>query len=82
MGTFAVSVRAVGNHGCQREKKSGEGVEGCGATSCTDCITREYVAKLRASGASVEIANVTHWPGTDSQVIDNLIGAKKRSGNF
>lgn len=81
MGTFVTTVRAVGNHGCQREKKDGELVIGCGQAGCTDCITREYVAKLRSIGTSIVEARVHHWPDGDKQIVDNLLTAK-RLGSF
>jgi hypothetical protein len=81
MGTFNVSVQAVGNHGCQREKKDGEEVAGCGLPGCVDCITREFVAKLKSSGASFDFATLTHWPGQPSEVRDDLL-TKKRKGSF
>lgn len=81
MGTFVVGVRAVGNHGCQREKLHGEVVTGCGQPGCTDCITREYVSKLKASGASISEASITHWPDGEGTVIDNL-RTGKRYGSF
>lgn len=81
MGTFVVTVRAVGNHGCERDKKHGEEVVGCGQPYCTDCITREYVAKLKEKGANVEEATILHWPNSTPQILDNLV-TKKRTGNF
>jgi hypothetical protein len=80
MGTFNVHVQAVGNHGCQREVKSGGIVEGCGHPNCTDCITRKYIADLKAIGTSVESAVLTHWPQNNT-IVDNLLD-KKRSGSF
>lgn len=84
MGTFRVEVEAVGGHGCQREVKDGEVVTGCGQPSCPDCITREYVAKLRSTGAYFEqggYAKLTHWPGQQSAVVDDLLTGV-RSGSF
>lgn len=84
MGQFRVTVIAVGNHGCQRDEQRKDpkmDVEGCGQPNCTDCITREYVAKLKASGGSVSEASVHHWPGTHGEVLDNLL-TKKRTGSF
>jgi hypothetical protein len=81
MGQFIVHVDAVGNHGCQREVKDGEIVTGCRQAGCTDCITREYVEHLRNHGTSVSAATVTHWPGTESEVRDDLLTGK-RSGSF
>jgi hypothetical protein len=90
MGTFRVELQAVGNHGCQREVKDGEKVEGCKQPGCVDCITREYVQKLLAAGASfstmgqlnnVGYAQLTHWPGQRGTVTDDLLSGV-RAGNF
>ena len=83
MGQFRVTVVAVGNHGCQREigKQIGAIVEGCGNGNCTDCITRDYIKSLRASGASVSEASIHHWPSQQGEVLDNLI-TKLRTGSF
>ena len=90
MGTFRVEVQAVGGHGCQRELRDGAVVAGCGQPGCPDCITREYVAKLKASGASfwestdpnnTGYARLTHWPGQTSEVKDDLLTGV-RSGSF
>jgi hypothetical protein len=81
MGQFTVHVDAVGNHGCQRDKKDGETVVGCEQSHCTDCITREYVRRLKRSGAIMAAAVITHWPGTESEVCDDLLTGK-RDGSF
>ncbi len=82
MGQFRVTVVAVGNHGCGRDGvRSGEGMMPCGQANCTDCITRRYVADLKASGAALSEATVHHWPGTKGEVIDNLLTGI-RTGSF
>lgn len=81
MGQFIVAVDAVGNHGCQREIKDGGTVIGCEKSSCTDCITREYVRRLKRSGAMMAAATITHWPGSESEVRDDLLTGQ-RSGSF
>jgi len=91
MGQFHVVVRAVGNHGCERDKKAGETVIGCERPGCTDCITREYVRRLKKSGAQVYVAAIDHWPtGTidtvnplepTGQVQDDLVTGT-RTGSF
>lgn len=90
MGTFRVEVQAVGGHGCQRDVKDGGTVVGCGSPSCPDCITREYIAKLKATGVSFDTtgsentigyAKITHWPGQRGTVFDNLLTGL-RSGSF
>lgn len=60
MGDFRITIDAVGNHGCEREKQYD--LAGCGQPGCTDCLTREFVEKLKASGASVQRAQIEHWP--------------------
>ena len=81
MGQFRVTVDAVGGHGCQREKGDGEFVIGCERPGCPDCIAREFVRRLRRSGATVNVATLEHWPGTESQVTDDLLTGI-RSGSF
>lgn len=81
MGQFRVEVTATGGHGCQRELKDGEQVEGCGQPHCPDCIARGFVKELRDRGASVETAELIHWPGQPGEVRDDLL-SKKRSGSF
>ena len=87
MGTFRVSVTAVGNHGCQRQMNGAEIITGCGQSGCTDCITREYVEKLKKA-ASVSEAYILHWPGSQvrpdglgGEVLDNLL-TERRLGRF
>jgi len=87
MGTFRVTVVAVGNHGCQRDKSGSDVITGCGQPGCTDCITREYVAKLK-SCATVSEAIIHHWPGSQlrpdglaGDVVDNLL-TERRLGRF
>ena len=90
MGTFRVEVQCVGGHGCCREIKDGGTVAGCGHESCVDCITREFVSKLKKAGAYFYpnpdpnhdgYARITHWPGDKSTVIDDLLTGI-RKGNF
>jgi|HubBroStandDraft_6_1064221.scaffolds.fasta_scaffold00062_42 hypothetical protein len=81
MGQFVVHVDAIGNHGCQRDRKDGETVVGCDQSQCTDCITREYVRRLKRGGTMMTAATITHWPGSDSEVRDDLLSGK-RSGSF
>lgn len=63
MGDFRIVVDATGGHGCQREKGTGEGaIFGCRSQTCPDCITQEYVAKMKAAGHHVSKAVLIHWP--------------------
>lgn len=81
MGQFNVNVTAVGGHGCQREIKDGQEVKGCGQSNCPDCIARDFYKKLCEIGCSVESATLIHWPGTSTEVVDDLI-TRIRKGNF
>lgn len=91
MGTFRVEVQGVGGHGCQRNVGNGEKVElSCGSSGCIDCVTREYVTKLRQMGVMFmknEDPNndghavLTHWPGQKNQVVDDLL-TRERTGSF
>lgn len=80
MGTFRVEIEAVGGHGCEREKKDGETVYGCGWQSCPDCRIREFVADLQRR-YSVNSAVLIHWPGQPGEVQDNLL-TRVRKGSF
>lgn len=89
MGQFRATITGSGGHGCQREVKDGEHVVGCERPHCPDCIIRECVRRLKRGGvnfdgASGEVPNqaiIEHWPGTSSQVTDDLITGT-RSGSF
>jgi hypothetical protein len=63
MGDYRVVVEATGGHGCQRETGKDEGkIFGCRRQDCPDCITQEYVAKMKAIGQHVKSATLVHWP--------------------
>jgi hypothetical protein len=82
MGQFRITVTAVGGHGCQREVKDGETLrEFCGSSTCPDCAGREFVRTLKRQGQNVEQAKLEHWPGTPSQVTDDLVTGQ-RTGSF
>ena len=82
MGLFRVEVEAVGGHGCQRNIGDGQQVQNyCGSPGCPDCIAREFVRSLKRTGAMVQKAVLTHWPGTSTEVRDDLLSGT-RSGKF
>lgn len=70
----------------------------CSAPSCVDCRARDLVDALKASGSmlgpdtcSVTAADgtvykhgatMTHWPGTDGTVTDDLAAGKRVKGHF
>jgi hypothetical protein len=81
MGQFRVEIVAVGGHGCERDRKDGEQVYGCNSRNCPDCITREFLETLQRKGSSIEKAELIHWPGSPSEVRDDLL-TRKRTGSF
>jgi hypothetical protein len=87
MGDFRVTVEALGGHGCQREKGDGETVIGCERQGCPDCMAREFVRRLKRSGATVKLAEIRHWPAdmpgytAEREVRDNLLTGQ-RAGEF
>jgi hypothetical protein len=81
MGNYRVEIEAVGGHGCQREVKEGSVVYGCGRRDCPDCAAREFVAELKRKGNSMVHARLIHWPGTPTEVQDDLLTGI-RKGNF
>lgn len=81
MGTYRIEVQAAGGHGCQREIADGSKVYGCNKMGCPDCEARRFVELLKSQGQNIESATLTHWPGQESQVIDDLV-TKIRHGNF
>jgi hypothetical protein len=82
MGQFRVEVTAVGGHGCQRQIKDGGQIQQfCGSPSCPDCVAREFVRSLKRAGAMLEKAELIHWPGSSTEVRDDLL-TLKRTGSF
>jgi hypothetical protein len=81
MGMFRLTVEAVGGHGCQREKGDGEHAVGCERPGCPDCIAREFVRRLKRSGAMVSTATLVHWPNDPGEVRDDLLTGL-RQGSF
>ncbi len=90
MGDFRIEVNAVGGHGCQREVKDGGTVYGCGSMRCPDCLAAKFVADLARAGCMVKAAQLVHWPGQPTEVVDDFdtpsavmaITPRTRRGSF
>lgn len=81
MGNFTINIKSVGGHGQDRTKKDGEVVDfNAGGPSTPDAIAKKCVDELKAAGMTCE-ATITHWPGQDSEVVDDLVTGM-RKGNF
>lgn len=92
MGDFRIIVNAIGGHGQDRAKKSGDVVDFSeGGYNSPEAIAKRFVDELKAKGVNVESAVVVHWPldnyggqtqnGRTSQIIDDLLTGK-RTGSF
>jgi hypothetical protein len=82
MGDFRITINAVGGHGQDRSKKDGETVDfNAGGEGTPDSVAKKCVDELKAKGVDVTSATITHWPGSETEVTDDLLtGARK--GNF
>lgn len=89
MGDFRIVIEAMGGHGCQREKATGEHVIGCEQHGCPDCMVRELVRRMKRAGVTLHCAEIVHWPAdmegrgysTEGEVRDNLLTGV-RTGKF
>ncbi len=85
MGNFRIEIDGCGGHGCQREVKDGGTVTGCGNVHCPDCKARRFVAEMKAAGffdyPPSATATLIHWPGTTTEVRDDLLTGVRR-GSF
>src|SRR5690349_18906593 len=72
MGLFRIVREAAGGHGCQRELGDGEKVFGCRRQDCADCVTQEYIVKMKKIFV-VNKSELIHWSEDPSQVIDEIV---------
>lgn len=82
MGDYRLRVFAVGGHGCDREALEGESIAYKPDCTCPDCLFKQFVEKLKTSGNSVSLAQETHWPGTDQEIVDDVLNSRRLRGQF
>lgn len=86
MGMHRIEITMVGGHGCDRKAKAGDPLYGCQRMDCPDCAFRALVERFSARGCfsnGVDCgATITHWPGTDGEVVDDLVAGKRIKGAF
>jgi len=76
MGQFNITITAVGPHGCDRKAKAGDKLYGrCQKMNCPDCLAYDFVQMLRQKGMQIDKAEFRHWPGSSSEVVDDLLPA-------
>lgn len=82
MGEFLVTIKAVGGHGVDRDKKDGEIVDfNAEGEGSPDAVAKKCVDDLLLLGCVEVSATITHWPGMPEEVKDDLVTGI-RSGNF
>ena len=90
MGDFRIVIDMVGNHGHDRENKTGKDINF--GTNTPEAIIKEALEKIKnLNQASIQSAVVYHWPidnyggplknGRTTQIVDCLV-ENKRAGNF
>lgn len=83
MGNFNLEVKAVGGHGCDRTTKEGGSLKlPYHGRNCPDCLFALFVEELKRNGCSISSATITHWPGENGQVVDDINTMKRESGQF
>lgn len=82
MGQYKIEITAAGGHGVDRDKKDGEEVDfGAEGHFSPDAIAHRVMKELERFGSQIDSATITHWPGEESEVVDNLFTGI-RKGNF
>ena len=86
MGDYNINITASGGHGCERKAKAGDKLYGrCGRFSCPDCAAYDFVQRIKQNGGfggPTAQALFTHWPGQDSQVVDDMLLNERLTGQF
>ena len=87
MGDFNINITATGGHGCDRKAKTGDKLYGrCGKFGCPDCMAHDFVQQLKQRGmfgsSNAAKAEFTHWPGTPTAVVDDMLSNERKSGQF
>jgi hypothetical protein len=88
MGTFNINITAIGGHGCDRKAKAGDKLYArCGRFDCPDCMAHELVQRMKQRGMfgsdpTNDRAELTHWPGTTSEVVDDMLTNQRAKGQF
>jgi hypothetical protein len=88
MGHHRIVIDMVGGHGCDRTAVEGEPRMFCGSASCPDCAARALVEHFKRAGAfgssnhAEAGAVIIHWPGSISEVVDDLLTGKRAKGSF
>ncbi len=81
MGQFRIVIEAMGGHGEQREVGDGGKLDVYAyPDGAVDKAAFDLVKWLKAH-TTVSSATLTHWPGTEAEVVDDLV-ERVRHGSF
>lgn len=92
MGDFRIVIDAVGGHGQDRDKKTGEVVNfSLGGEQSPEALALKFVEALKSAGMTPSEAKIIHWPidnyggqlknNRSSQIVDDLLTGR-RNGSF
>ncbi len=83
MAQFTLTITAIGPNGCDRKAQPGDKLHGrCSKLTCPDCLTYDYMLLLRQKGMAIGDATFTHQPGTDREVVDDMVLNERTKGSF
>jgi len=92
MGDFRIVIEAVGGHGQDRDKKTGDVVDFTkGGEHTPEFLALKFIELMKEAGMAPEKAYIVHWPidnyggqlknNRSSQIVDDLLTGK-RNGSF
>jgi hypothetical protein len=81
MGNFRIVINAVGDHGQDRGKSSGDTVNFyAGGNTTPDALAKSLTEFLRWNGCILQSAEIIHWPDSETSVTDDLMtGIRNRN---
>ncbi len=84
MGMFKIEIKLTGTHACDRTAKPGEKLHGrCRRLDCADCRTLDFIQMLRQFGSfRIGEATMTHFTGSQNEIVDDLLKNERVSGEF
>ena len=92
MGDFRIVIEAVGGHGQDRDKKTGDVVDfKQGGDKTPEALALQFIEAMKEAGMSPSQAYIIHWPldnyggqlknSRSHQIVDDFLTGK-RNGSF
>jgi len=89
MGNFKIEINAVGGHGDDRTAEAGQPItlvtsDSAAQHQSPDRLAYDFVQSLKAKSMfqAGGTAEMTHWPGEKSEVVDDLLNGIRLAGSF